>query len=198
MSGILTLALGLSLSGATDSATAESNRVEIQNLKSALDASKGQADLLEQKIKVIERLRENDREDAEAAAKVTPRLQADGSGIWIRSADSSWTFRPRAVVRVGDWWDLNDANNATLDQFQLQTARLGFDATLAKKIDVKLLLDISKGNAAAVQDAYVEFKYASWLALRAGKFQVPLGWERFVSPSDLLFYDRALPSGLTR
>jgi phosphate-selective porin OprO/OprP len=151
-------------------------------------------DGVESQVKILKRLRENDIEDAAAVAAAAPKIQADGSGFWIRSADSSWQFRPRAIVRLGANWQLDNPGDNGSDIFQPQTIRFGFDASLTKAVDARFILDASKGNAAALKDGYFDLKFAPWAVARLGKFQVPLGLERFVSPSDLLFYDRALPS----
>lgn len=162
-------------------------------VRAAVDSVQQASDEVDGRVKVLERLRENDAEEAEAKAKVTPKLQADGSGFWIRSADSAFAFRPRAQVRLGAYWDLDDETKKTLDQFQLQTIRLGFDGTLSKRVDAKVTIDLSKGNV-GLQDGYFDLKLVPWLGARFGKFQVPLAWERFVSPTDLLFYDRSFVS----
>jgi len=190
MSLLLSLSL---LTAATDSVAAPAPET-VQPASASITALSAASEELENRIKVLERLREVDIEEAEAAAKAAPKVQADAGGFWIRSADSAWQFRPRALVRLGANWDLNDENDKTTDQFQAQTVRLGFDATLAKFVEAKVLLDISKGNGAALQDGYLDVKLESWLRGRVGKFQVPLGWERNISPADLAFYDRALPS----
>jgi len=166
---------------------------ELAALRASHEAARNQLDALDQKIKVLERLRENDQEDAAAAAKAAVKLQANASGFWIRSADSAYSIRFRGLIRNGTNWDLNDENKKTLDQFQNTTVRFGFDGFLGKSIEYKISSDWSKGSV-ALQDAYFDVKLTGWLKARAGKFQVPLGLERFVSPSDLLFYDRAFPS----
>lgn len=160
----------------------------------ALEEVTHKLDDLDQQIKVLQRLRENDLDSASSVTKSAAKIQAGASGLWIRSPDSTFGFRPRAIVRIGANWDLDDEQNKTLDNAQVQTARLGFDFALYKFVEGKVNLDVSKGNAAALQDGYLSLKLAPWVAVGAGKFQVPLGWERFISPSDLLFYDRALPS----
>ncbi len=195
MSASLSLVFGLLLAAGPDSA-AVPNPVpspEVASLRAWLEASKTQTEALDQKIKVLERLHENDLEDAAAAAKAAVRLQANASGLWIRSADTAYAIRFRGIVRSGAAWDLVDENDKTLDQFQNTTVRFGFDGILGKALEFKINSDWSKGSV-ALQDAYLDIKYAPGLKARIGKFQVPLEWERFVSPSDLLFYDRALPA----
>jgi phosphate-selective porin OprO/OprP len=55
--------------------------------------------------------------------------------------------------------------------------------------------DFGEGRA-ALQDAYVEFRYFPKAALRAGKFKTPFGLERLVSATDLLFVERGLPTAI--
>ena len=192
MSAALIATLGALLSAGADS-TRVVTPAEIATLRNAQETAHGQIEALDQKIKVLERLRENDQEDAAAAAKSAVKPQANAGGFWIRSADSAYAIRFRGIVRSGANWDLDDENDKTLDQFQNTNVRFGFDGVLGKSLEFKINSDWSKG-AVALQDAYLDIKYSSWLKARVGKFQVPLEWERFVSPSDLLFYDRAFPA----
>lgn len=192
MSTVLIATLGALLSAGPDSA-GTSTPTEIASLRASQTAAQSQIEVLDQKLKVLERLREIDREDAAAAAKTSVKLQANAGGVWIRSADSAYSLRFRGLVRNGANWDLNDENKKTLDQFQTTTVRFGFDGVIGKRVEYKISSDWSKGSV-ALQDAYFDLKLAAWLKLRTGKFQVPLGLERFVSPSDLLFFDRAFPS----
>jgi phosphate-selective porin OprO/OprP len=191
---LLFAAVGTAFSQSNDSAQIQASTRQIAEDHQALIANQEKLDALDGQIKILQRLREIDKEDAAAAAVAAPKIQAEAGGIWIRSADSSFGFRPRGIVRTGANWDLDDKNNVTTDLFQLQTARLGSDVVLGKVVEGRVLLDISKGNSAALQDGYFDLKLAPWAVVRTGKFQTPLGWERSLSSSDLLFYDRALPS----
>lgn len=196
----LTLAAGVSAQTPADSLANAAHATANKALQTAKEAQiKAESSLeanetVDNRVKILERQNEISQEEAEARLKVAPTLQSNGSGYYLRSADSAWTFRPRANVRIGANWDANDEKKGTLDQFQAQTIRLGFDATLAKFLEAKLLIDLSKGNAASLQDGYFDVKFASWARARLGKFQTPLGWERAVGTSELAFYDRALPS----
>lgn len=158
-------------------------------------ASQATLDDLDSRVKVLERLREIDQEDATNKTKSTPVLQSNASGLLIRSADTAWSIRFRGVIRGSGAWVLHDENKRTLDQFQNQTVRLGFEGALARRIGYRIQADFSKGSV-GLQDAYSDFKFADWAQLRVGKFQAPLGWERYQSPGDLPFLDRALPSAI--
>lgn len=194
MSASLIATLGVLLSAGPDSlGGATPSTPELAAIRSSQEALRSQLEAQDQKIKILERLRENDQDEAAAAAKAAVKLQANASGLWIRSADSAYSIRFRGLVRNGANWDLNDENKKTLDQFQNTTVRFGFDGFVGKAIEYKISSDWSKGSV-ALQDAYFDLKLPAGLRLRTGKFQVPLGLERFVSPSDLLFHDRAFPS----
>jgi len=184
-------ATGAKTAVATANAAAGEARAASSEAKAAQEANEA----TDNRVKVLERLREIDAEDAAAKAKTTPVVQANGSGLLFRSADTTYSIRLRGVLRAAGTWDLNDENNQTVDQFQNQTVRLGFEGALARKIEYKIQADFSKG-AVGLQDAYTDLKLAKWAVVRVGKFQVPLGWERFQAPGDLSFYDRALPSSI--
>ena len=52
------------------------------------------------------------------------------------------------------------------------------------------------GGTAVVQDAYVDARFSKVFNLRAGKQKPPLGQERLLSATDILFIERALPTAL--
>ena len=52
------------------------------------------------------------------------------------------------------------------------------------------------GGVAVVQDAYFDARFAKVFNLRAGKQKPPLGQERLISATDILFIERALPTAL--
>jgi phosphate-selective porin OprO/OprP len=124
-----------------------------------------------------------------------PTVKADPSGLLLRSSDSAYSIRFRGVVRSAATWDLNDPEGKTIDQFQNQTVRLGFEGALARIVNYKIQADFSQGSV-ALQDAYTEIRFDDAFKVLFGKFQVPLGWERYIAPGDLDFYNRALPSDI--
>jgi len=52
------------------------------------------------------------------------------------------------------------------------------------------------GGTAVVQDAYLDARFSKVFNLRAGKQKPPLGQERLLSATDILFIERALPTAL--
>lgn len=166
-----------------------------QQANARTEAAEAASEAANGEIKVLKRLRELDAEDAAAKAKATPVVEAGASSLQFRSADKAWSIRFRGLVRTAATWDLNDETHKTTDRFQSHTVRFGAEGTLAKKLGYRVLADFSKG-AVALQDGYSDINLAPWAQVRIGKFQVPLGWERYQSPSDLPFYDRAFPSSI--
>lgn len=197
----LLLAGGALAQTPADSAAAKALGVAQEATKTAQQASAQalaageSADEAQNGVKILQRLRENDAEDAAAKAKATPVVQANASGLLFRAPDTTWSIRFRGVVRAAGAWDLNDETHKTTDQVQNQTVRLGIEGAASRKIEYRIQADFSKGSV-GLQDAYSDIKFADWARLRIGKFQVPLGWERYLSPGDLDFQDRALPSSL--
>lgn len=164
-----------------------------EGLASEFQALQDSLASLDARLRVQERLHEIAVEEAAAKAKTAPAIQAGASGLLLRSADTAWSVRFRGLVRTAASWDLDDENDKTLDQIQSHTVRLGLEGNLARRIGYRIQADFSKGSV-GLQDAYTDLALAPWFQLRLGKFQVPLGWERFQSPGDLPFLDRALPS----
>ena len=53
------------------------------------------------------------------------------------------------------------------------------------------------GRTAQIFDAYLNYRYAPWLQLRAGKFKLPVGLEQLQSDPVTSFNERALPTALS-
>lgn len=155
----------------------------------------GKLEQLTERIAILERLREIDQESQETKSKTTPVVEAGASSFQLRSADKAWSIRLRGLVRSAAIWDLNDETHKTLDRIQSHTVRLGAEGALGKKLGYRIVTDFSKGGA-SLWDGYSDIKFAPWAQLRIGKFGVPLGWERPLSPSDNPFQDRPFTSAV--
>ena len=153
---------------------------------------------LEQEIRVLKRQRELDQEAGDAVAeqaKKTPILQADNSGFALKSAKGDFQLRLRAVVQADARFFLDDdAKNGT-DTFLIRKARPILEGTVFRDFDFRLMPDFGS-DTTALFDAYLEWKYWSWLKVRAGKFKPPVGLEQLQEDQNTLFAERALPTGL--
>jgi len=81
------------------------------------------------------------------------------------------------------------------DTFLLRRARPIFSGTVYKDFDFMFVPDFG-GSSVQIFDAYLNYRYAPWLQLRAGKYKTPVGLEQLQSDPYTSFNERALPTGL--
>lgn len=151
---------------------------------------------LDQKVRILERLRELERDSIAAAARNRVIVTANAKdGFSFKSADGKYQIHLRGLLQADT--RLFAADNAALgtDQFLLRRARPYLEATLDRYLAVRFQPDFGLGTA-AVFDAYADIIAWPALQLRAGKFKPPLGLERLQAVSDIAFAERALPSNL--
>src|ERR1700704_5713351 len=70
---------------------------------------KQQLDELDQKIRVLQRLQELDKEAATAKAKETPYVSAGKDGFYVKSGDGAFSLRLGAVVQADTRWYLDQS-----------------------------------------------------------------------------------------
>jgi phosphate-selective porin OprO/OprP len=130
-----------------------------------------------------------------ATPPAPPVVTAGAGGFEIRSSDSAFRLRLRGYVH-GDFRSYPaDGEGRATDAFLLRRVRPIVDATFYRIFDVRIMPDFG-GGTAVVQDAYLDARFSTTFNLRAGKQKAPVGQERLVSVSDILFVERALPTAL--
>jgi len=150
---------------------------------------------LEQKLLILERQKEVEQEAAAGKAKDAGTVSAGKDGFVIKSADGDYLLKIRALVQAdGRFWDGQETRPLT-DTFELRRARPILEGTVGKLFDFRLTPDFAEGKS-TLFDAYVDWRFAPWIRLRAGKFKPPVGLERLQSASDIDFVERALPTNL--
>jgi len=152
---------------------------------------------LEQRLKILERKDELDKEAAAAKEKEAAKVTIGKDGFAARSADGAYVLKIKGYIHIdGRFFDEAPAvlidNN---DTFFLRRARLTVEGTVAKYFDYKLMPDFGEGRT-VIQDAYVDVRLAPEFRIRIGKYKVPFGLERLQSANDLWFVERALPNNL--
>ena len=157
---------------------------------------KQQIDELNQKIRVLERLQELDKEAATAKAKETPYVSAGKDGFYIKSGDGAFSLRLGAVVQTDTRWYLDQSlpSGAAPDNFLVRKARPIVEALIAEKFVLRIMPDF--GNGQTFQEGYVEARLDPAFNVRAGKFKSPVGLERLQLDSENEFIERALPTNL--
>jgi phosphate-selective porin OprO/OprP len=165
-----------------------------------IDALKRQIQDLDQKVRVLERKQELERETATEKAKSAPSVSLGANGFSVRSADSNFVFKVRGYIQ-GDGRFYADEEAAN-DTFLIRRARPIFEGTVYEKFDFRLMLDFASGiNSSAVnngilQDAYLNARFLPEFQVQIGKFKEPVGLERLQSGANLLFVERGYPTQL--
>ena len=166
----------------------------------AISDLKQQIEALDQKVRVLEREKEIDTEAADAKAKDTPKISIGNNGLSAASADTNFVFQLHGLVQVDNRSFFNDKDNhgnsiVGNDTFLLRRARPIFSGTVYKDFDFLFVPDFG-GSTVQIFDAYVNYRYAPWLQVRAGKFKVPVGLEQLQSDPYTFFNERGLPTDL--
>src|SRR5213078_5313763 len=81
------------------------------------------------------------------------------------------------------------------DGFLLRRARPIFQGTVYRDFDFVFVPDFG-GSSVQIFAAYANYRYDSWLQLRAGKFKVPVGLEQLQSDPVTSFNERSLVTDL--
>ncbi len=167
---------------------------------------------LDQKVKLIERKLEVEREVAADNAKKTPKFEMGPEGLRFTSPDGDHTVRLQAAIQTDAKFYMDDNAPVTptgasslpggqpnginlADTFQLKQARFGIQGTLFKYFDFNVLPDWGKG-ASFLQYAYLDARYLPYASLSIGKQKTPLSLERLQGDSDGTFLERGYPTQL--
>ena len=187
-------AFALALSVAAATASADETADAINDLKK-------QVEELTQKIKILERNREIEKEAVHEKTKATPTVSAGADGFWIRSADTNYSLRVRGYGQFDGRYFAGTAP-AARDTLLIRRMRLGFEGTVTKNYDYRVLTDFGSGitsgtgNNAFLQDALVNIHYWPEFQVQLGKFKEPVSLEVLQSDANLVFVERGLPTQL--
>ncbi|HZE73691.1 MAG TPA: porin [Gemmatimonadales bacterium] len=150
---------------------------------------------LDQEIRILKRLRELEQDSLTAAAKDRPKLVADKTGFWLRSADGKFALHLGGYIQADSRTFLDDKVVPLTNTFLVRRARALIEGTVFKYFDFRLLPDWG-GGTAVIQDGYIAARVSPAFRLQAGKFKGPVGLERLQSATDILFIERAFPTAI--
>jgi phosphate-selective porin OprO/OprP len=151
---------------------------------------------LEQRLKILERKDELNKEQAAEKARQSPIVTAAGKdGFTIRTPDGASFLRIRGYIQADAQLYVRDNEAPLTDTFVLRRVRPVFEGTVARFFDYKFMPDFGAGTT-VVQDAYMDWKFGKPVRLMIGKYKGPVGLERLQSAQDLLFVSRGLPTNL--
>lgn len=95
-------------------------------------------------------------------------------------------------------WEATLAGDSLLNTFGIRRAYFGGSGDVGKCFSYRVLLTLTERPApfiVALYDAYVDVKPSKLLSIRVGQFQTPIGMEKLVSSSKILFPERSYASG---
>jgi phosphate-selective porin OprO and OprP len=137
--------------------------------------------------------------DARAQAPSAPAPQSSGwrDGFFVQSENGDYRLQVGALVHADGRFTLggDDGRTPTTDTFLIRRARPYVRGRFARNFEFYVNPDFA-GGVLVLQDAYVDTVFAPYLRLRAGKAKTPFGLERLQSVSNILFFERALPTSL--
>ncbi len=154
-----------------------------------------QVQRLDQQLRVLQRLRELERDSIVAASKTKAGLTASKDGFTIKSADGDFQLKLRGYLQADGRFFLSDSVVQGTNTFFLRRARSILEATVFKYIDFRLMPDFGQGTT-VLFDAYGDIRFRPAFVLRAGKAKPPVGFERLQSATDIRFNERGLPTNL--
>jgi phosphate-selective porin OprO/OprP len=122
------------------------------------------------------------------------------SGGWqdaffIQSANGDYRLQIGLLVHADGRFALNDSANAITDTFLVRRARPSLRGRIARRFEFYFNPDFA-GGTLVVQDAYIDTVFAPGLRVRVGKGKAPVGLERLHAASNILFFERALPTAV--
>jgi phosphate-selective porin OprO and OprP len=169
----------------------------------SIDALKRQIQDLDQKVRILERKQELEKETAAEKAKATPTVSLGANGLSVRSADSNFLFKVRGYVQTDARFYADDYPGGTAnDTFLIRRARPIFEGTVYDKYDFRVMLDFASGinssaaNNGFLQDAFLNARFLPEFQVQVGKFKEPVGLERLQSGANLTFVERGYPTQL--
>lgn len=150
---------------------------------------------LDQNLRVVQRKRELEAEEAAAKARTSAFVTAGKDGFSIKSADGAFSFSPHMNIQADARLFASGAPQAGASTFAPFKVRPTFEGVLFTGFSFRIMPDFGNGTT-TLQDAYIDSTVRPWLKVRAGKYKGPVGLERLVADTDVEFYERSLPTNL--
>ena len=128
-------------------------------------------------------------------APTLPPVVAGQDGFAVQSANGDFRLQMGLLVHADGRFGLDDSNHAVVDTFAFRRLRPYLRGRFSRRFEFYFNPDFA-GGTLVIQDAYVDVVFAPAVRVRAGKGKTPFGLERLHSASNLLFFNRALPTAL--
>jgi phosphate-selective porin OprO and OprP len=116
-------------------------------------------------------------------------------GFVLQSANGDNRLQIGLLVHADGRFAIDDSNQQVVDTFAFRRLRPYLRGRFSRRFEFYFNPDFA-GGTLVVQDAYVDTIFSPAFRVRAGKGKTPFGLERLHSASNLLFFNRALPTAL--
>jgi len=156
---------------------------------------KQQIEQLDQKVRILERNRELEKEAAASKTNDVPKISIGEKGFSFGSADGAFAINLKGVIQFDSRTFFKDGGINGNDGFILRRARPIISGTVFRDFDFLFVPDFG-GSSAQIFDAYVNYRYKPELQLQVGKFKSPVGLEQLQADANITFNERALPTSL--
>ncbi len=120
------------------------------------------------------------------APKPGPSLSVGASGFAMRSADSNFVLRIRALLQFDSRWSDDDDIG---DSFLVRRVRPILEGSVFRDFDFLITPEFA-GSSPALRDAWLNYRYNDAVELRMGKMKPPGSLERWQSAANTLFIER--------
>lgn len=166
-------------------------------LQSSIDSSKSKVNEIDQRLKILERLREIDAENNKKKVDETPVVTAGKDGFLLRAPDTSYQLRIRYEGHFDGRYFVNSDTFSTTRQpvFLVRRARPIIEAQLPGHFFFRIMADFGNGKL-DIPDAYIENNLFSAVGARIGKFKSPFSLEVLQSTTANPFIELSLSSQL--
>jgi phosphate-selective porin OprO and OprP len=124
-----------------------------------------------------------------------PRITAGQDGFVIESGNGDFRLQIGLLVQADGRFVFDDDDEQVVDTFAFRRLRPYLRGRFSRRFEFYFNPDFA-GGILVVQDAYVDTVFAPAFRIRAGKGKTPFGLERLHSASNLLFFNRALPTAV--
>ena len=132
---------------------------------------------------------------AQPAPAPPPRIAVGQDGFAIESGTGDFRLQIGLLVHADGRFALDDGQEQVVDTFAFRRLRPYLRGRFSRRFEFYFNPDFA-GGTLVVQDAYVDTVFAPAFRIRAGKGKTPFGLERLHSASNLLFFNRAMPTAL--
>lgn len=121
-----------------------------------------------------------------SASSAVAVVHAGADGFELADPNESFALQLRGDVQAdGRFFAESDVPEGD-ESFYLRRVRIVFQGTVFDRFDFKVMPNFGLGRA-ELQDAYLDARFSPFVAVRAGKFKVPVGLELLQSPTNMAF-----------